>query len=128
MLMMVEPAGEELTNGRLPSIDSFSLQWGGFYIVRDAEMQEHSELTGGALMQDGEGPVDIFYSVQKQLDFRITVESEVSNKELFAARPPYAAWLCSDIIYSITVVTPENPDSDPFSAWICGLAKAACLA
>lgn len=127
MLMMVEPGSEELQNGCLPSADSFTLEWGGFYIARDAEMQEHSELTGGTLMPDGEGSIDIFYSIEKQLDFRITVESEVSKKDLFAARPPYVAWLCSDIIYSITVVTPENPNSDPFSGWMCGLVKAACL-
>lgn len=64
--------------------------------ARDMDMQKHWDLTGGTLMEDGEGPLSFHYS-----------KKGVSQ-------------------YELTIVTPDDPDVDPFSSWVCKITKQAC--
>lgn len=65
--------------------------------AKDLAMEEHWDLTGGTLMDSGEGPIAFYY----------------------AKTPAHG--------YEITLVTPADPKRDPFSSFVCEIARQACL-
>jgi hypothetical protein len=65
--------------------------------AKDIAMEKHWDLTGGTLMDSGEGPVAFYY-----------------------AKTPAN-------VYEITVVTPADPQHDPFSGLIYEMTRQACL-
>jgi hypothetical protein len=65
--------------------------------AKDRAMEKHWDLTGGTLMDSGEGPVAFYY-----------VKTPAN-------------------LYEITVVTPADPKRDPFSGQIYEITRQACL-
>lgn len=81
-------------------------------------------------MHDGDGPFAIHSRVRRSVEFACAAldERQVTDVEAnrFNAPDPYEAWICTPLIYEITVVAPDDPTSHGFSSWVLEIAKQAC--
>ena len=96
---------------------------------RDAAMARHMDAAGGyAPMADGDGPFAVTARPRRGVEFRLDRVTPVraAGEADAAAGEPHPAWLCTPLVYEITVVTPGDPDADPFSAWASETVRQAC--
>ncbi|HET6575360.1 MAG TPA: hypothetical protein VFG68_17265 [Fimbriiglobus sp.] len=97
--------------------------------VRDSEMDQFFDENAYAVMPDGEGPFALWWRVRSRVAFKCgTVdEVEAGDKGPVGGPEPYTAWLCGPSIGELTVVTPDDPETHPFSRWLCETVRAACV-
>ncbi|AXE24702.1 hypothetical protein C0216_15670 [Streptomyces globosus] len=80
---------------------------------RDLAMEDFWEEQGYALGADGEGPFAVFYKPFRQFSVKVDRGVEVGTG---------ADWHDSFILvpegFHVSLVTPEDPSSDPFSGWV----------
>ncbi len=81
-----------------------------------------------APMADGDGPFAVIARARRKVEFRIArlEELRVAGEPEFPGVEPYAAWLCSPSVFEITLVTPDDPERQPFSVWACESVRQAC--
>ena len=120
--------GLKLTDGKLIplSIDEFSEECGFILALRDERMGQFMEEHGYEVMEDGDGPVAFLSRKRGPVSFELGNVKEVIKEDRLNI-DPYDAWLCSSILFEITVITPRSPSSDAFSAWIFERTRHACL-
>jgi hypothetical protein len=100
-------------------------------LLRDEAMEQHMVEHAYALMPDGDGPVGLLIAKRRFVEFRCdnVVELQVTDEKPRAGQvDPYPAWLCSPIVFEVSVVTPGDPDENSFCAWACGAVRDACRA
>ena len=121
--------GRDLTVEQLPG------EQGVLLFVRDEAMSLHMENHAYTPMQDGDGPFAIHSRVRRSIEFScsaldelqvIDVPASFVKASLVNAPDPYEAWICTPLIYEITVVAPDDPTSHGFSSWVLEIAKQAC--
>jgi len=110
--------------GRLPDGPGWLL----FY--RDAAMARHMKEAAYTPMADGDGPFAVITRVRRDIEFEASGLSELraSDHTPGSTRPrnPYRAWLCGPEVVEVTAVTPDDPDTQAFSAWVLAEVKRAC--
>ena len=96
--------------------------------VKNMEMCNFFEDNSYQVFSDGEGPISYHIRKRSGIFSKIRHFEEVDLEETNDPRPPspYSAFLCSDSITELTVVTPENPNSDKFSRWAVRVLMNAC--
>ena len=85
---------------------------------RDAEMEEYWDEHGYVPMPDGEGPVSIFYQVTRDFDRVVELREDAQDAQDSTANAeddPYLARILTPFCLSITLVTPRDPTTAPFS-------------
>ena len=106
---------------RLPPDDWWLL----FY--RDDAMNRHMEEFAYSPMADGDGPFAVIARPRLGIEFRIAALTELRTEvEPDRNVEPYPAWLCSPSLSEITVVSPDDPGTHPFSSWTCEIVRRAC--
>ncbi|MBW5482769.1 hypothetical protein [Streptomyces bambusae] len=80
---------------------------------RDLAMEEFWEEQGYALGTDGEGPFAVFYRPFRE--FSVTVDR---GTETGSGVDWHGAVLLVPEGFHVSLVTPEDPSSDPFSGWV----------
>ena len=97
-------------------------------LLKDEQMESFFNKRSYELMANGEGAISYHFRHRQKIMFRLGELTEVRRGEgEKLAVAPYNAWLCSGTILELTVVTPANPASDPFSKWAVQLLIDACL-
>lgn len=115
----------QVARAQLPAED------GDLLFLRDVRMGGHLEEAGYVLMPDGDGPFAVLSRARRGVQLRCQEVEEVrvtDDPPRVAPPEPYTGWLCSPLVYEITVVTPGAPEEDPFSRWVCDMVRAACAA
>ncbi len=121
--------------GRDLTVEQLPVEQGVLLFVRDEVMGLHMENHAYTPMQDGDGPFAIHSRVRRSIEFSCSALDELQvidvpvsfvNASLINAPDPYEAWICTPLIYEITVVTPDDPTSHGFSSWVLEIAKQAC--
>jgi hypothetical protein len=109
---------------RLPDGPGFLL------FLRDQAMVRHMDDHAYAPMADGDGPFAVIARTRREVDFRISALTELrvtDERESIGNGPrPYPAWLCSPVVFEITLVSPGNPEADPFCIWLLQMVREAC--
>jgi hypothetical protein len=97
---------------------------------RDTAMLRHMEESAYVPMPDGDGPFAVITRFRRDVEFAISGldEKHAANHTLGGVRPPnpYPEWLCSPTLIEVTAVTPGDPGSLPFAAWVLNEIKLAC--
>lgn len=103
---------------------------GHLLFYRDAAMARHMDEAAYTPMADGDGPFAVLTRERRDVVFAIKGLDEVwaANHTPGGPHPPdpYPAWLCSPLVIEVTVVTPDDPASQPFSSWALAEVKRAC--
>jgi hypothetical protein len=96
--------------------------------VRDPDMWAHFEENSYALMGSGEGPVAVLFRHRGPICFNLLKLDEryAADRSLPGEVAPYPAWLSSPSLNEVTVVTPGDPEVDPFSKRMVEIVLAAC--
>jgi hypothetical protein len=85
-----------------------------------------------APMADGDGPFAVITRARRDVEFEASGLDELraADHTPGGVRPPdpYLAWLCTPELVEVTVVTPDDPDSQGFSSWVLAEVKRACRA
>lgn len=117
----------EIADAGTFSIETLPQQDWWLLFYRDDAMIRHMEEFAYEPMADGDGPFTVIARPRAGVEFRIE-----SLKELrLEAEPdrnidPYPAWLCSPSLTEVTVVTPDDPETQPFSRWASDMVRRAC--
>ena len=113
-----------LPTDQLPDGEAFVL----FY--RDPAMLHHMEAAAYAPMPDGDGPFAVMTRLRRNIEFAISTLTELHAADHTAAGipppDPYPARLCSPTVLEVTTITPDDPDSSLFAAWVLDQVKRAC--
>jgi hypothetical protein len=121
--------------GRDLTIEQLPVDQGVLLFLRDEAMNLHMENHAYTPMHDGDGPFAIHSRVRRSIEFACSALDEIQvidepvsfvKTSLVNAPDPYEAWICTPLIYEITVVTPDDPTSHGFSSWVMEIAKQAC--
>jgi len=103
---------------------------GHLLFYRDAAMARHMDDVPYAPMADGDGPFAVLTRDRRDVVFAVgrLDEAWAANHTPGGPLPPdpYAAWLCSPLVWEVTAVTPDDPASQPFSSWVLAEVKRAC--
>jgi len=103
---------------------------GHLLFYRDGAMARHMEEAAYVPMADGDGPFAVAIRVRRGVEFEVSGLDELraADHDPGGIRPPdpYPAWLCTPEVIEVTAVTPGDPESHPFSAWVLGEVKRAC--
>jgi hypothetical protein len=109
---------------QIPAGEAFAL----FY--RDPAMLQHMEQAAYTPMPDGDGPFAVITRLRRDIEFAISTLTELhaADHTPGGIRPPdpYPTWLCSPTVLEVTTVTPDDPGSSPFAAWVLQQVKQAC--
>jgi hypothetical protein len=109
---------------RLPTGD------GHLIFYRDRAMVRHMERVAYAPMADGDGPFAVITRYRRDVVFKVAGldEHRSAEREPGGIRPPdpYRAWICTPELVEVTAVTPDDPESQPFAAWVLSEVKRAC--
>ena len=93
-------------------------------------MARHMDEAAYVPMADGDGPFAVITRVRRDVEFEVSELDELRSADHDPAgvRPPdpYQAWLCTPEVVEVTAVTPDDPDSQPFSSWVLAEIKRAC--
>jgi len=118
-----------LLGGNLPQLQDLQSDRVDVWVCRDPLMRHHQETVGTLPMSDGDGPVALIYRRRPSLTLRLTGVTEFREPEMGGPMPPkpYPAWLCSPNLYEVTLVSPGDPETHPFSAWLLEIVTQACL-
>jgi hypothetical protein len=98
-------------------------------LLRDQAMDGHMEKHAYALMADGDGPFGLLVRKRCAVEFRFENLAELQvtdEKPRVGQIDPYPAWLCSPVVFEVSVVTPDDPGKQPFCAWACRVVREAC--
>lgn len=125
MRVTVGPSGKEFTAPALPTRDDLDSDRIQCFLMRDKEMQEHTDRTGGTAMCDGEGPIQLLLSTHLEAPLAVTTKGYRHLNGLQSDF--YEAVVCCPVLSMFTLVTPDDPRSSGFSAWACDLVMNACL-
>ncbi len=125
MRIRIDPSDKEFTAPFLPTPDDLKGDLIQCFLMRDKEMQKHTDRTGGTAMKDGEGPIQLLHSIHVREPLLVTTKG---YPHLDGAQSDfYEAMVCCPTVSMITVVTPDDPRTNSFSAWACDLVMNACL-
>jgi hypothetical protein len=104
---------------------------GHLLFYRDAAMARHADDLAYVPMTDGDGPFAVAARVRRGVEFELAglTELHATDRDPAGVRPPkpYCAWLCTPEVIEVTAVTPGDPASHPFSSWVLGEVKRACV-
>jgi hypothetical protein len=98
-------------------------------VLRDQAMHRHMDEHAYALMPDGDGPFGLLVRKRCTVEFQCESLAELQvtdEKPRVGKIDPYPAWLCSPVVFEVSVVTPGDPVKHPFCAWACRVVREAC--
>ena len=103
---------------------------GHLLFYRDAAMAQHMEEVAYIPMSDGDGPFAVIARTRRDVEFQLSKleERQVIDDPPCVVKPPdpYPAWLCTSMVFEITVVSPADPEQQAFSTWVLDAIKQAC--
>jgi hypothetical protein len=103
---------------------------GHLLFLRDRDMIRHMDDHAYVPMADGDGPFAVIARVRREVEFRVAGLDEIrvsDETESIGLGPvPYDAWICSPVVIEITLVSPGDPENDPFCVWLLQLIREAC--
>jgi hypothetical protein len=111
--------------------DQLPYERADWIILRDHVMDRHMEKHAYSLMPDGDGPLGLLVRKRCAVEFQCEklTEFQVNDEELRVGQiDPYPAWLCSPVVFEVTVITPGDPEKHSFCAWACQTVREACRA
>lgn len=98
------------------------------YIYLVAGLREHLEERGYTLATSGDGPFALHVRRRHRIAFHLGAIDELYGNDGPANPPhPYSGWLCSSVIYEITIVTPEDPSLHSPSKGLVELVINNCI-
>lgn len=98
------------------------------YIYLVSGLREHLEEKGYSIATSGEGPFALHVRRRQQIAFRLGAIDELYGNDGPGSPPePYPGWLCSSVIFEITIVTPEDPTLHQPSRELVELLINSCI-
>lgn len=103
---------------------------GHLLFYRDRAMARHMDEAAFVPTTDEDGPFAVITRIRRGIEFEVSGldERRAADHDPCGVRPPdpYRAWLCTPELVEVTVVTPGDPESHPFSSWVLAEVKRAC--